>query len=174
LKPGDIVEIKGVKAPSAGVLLVVKTLCLLFSIKPDKKRGQTAKEGIQWDYWTPAKKKLLTPKLLKNCLDFDKDHIDPEIVENIRGHIESPEYSDAELKKASVAAKGLGAWVRAMIAYDDAMKVVKPKQQALAEAQASLKEAQAARDEAQANLAAIQEELRKLQETYDEAENKKK
>jgi len=174
LSSSDIVEIRGIGKPSAGVLLVTKTLCLLFDVKPDKKRGQTAKEGIQYDYWEPAKKKLLTAKLLKNCISYDKDKMDPEIVANIKEYTESPEYSEAELKKASKAALGLGNWVRAMVAYDEAMKIVTPKKQKLAEAQAQLKEAKEQYDQALANLEEIREKVRQLEETFTEAEEKKK
>lgn len=174
LSPGDIVEIRGIAKPSAGVVLVIKTLCMLFDIKPDKVRGATAKEGVELNYWDPAKKKLLTPKLLKNCMAYDKDKMDPEIVANIKEFTESQEYSEAELKKASKAALGLGNWVKAMVAYDEAMKIVTPKKQKLAEAQAQLKEAKDMYDQALANLEEIREKVRKLEETFTEAEEKKK
>lgn len=174
LSNNDIVEIRGVASPSAGVVLVVKTLCMLFDIAPDKKRGQTAKEGTILDYWTPSKKSLLTPKLLKNCMNFNKDEMKPEIISSIKEITESPEYSEAELKKASKAAAGLGNWVKAMVAYDEAMKIVTPKKIKLAEAQATLKEAQEAWDKARANLAEMEEQVRKLEETFTEAEEKKK
>jgi hypothetical protein len=41
--------------------------------------------------------------------------------------MESPDYDDKVLRNASMAAFGLGKWVRAMVQYDDAMKIVKPK-----------------------------------------------
>jgi len=37
-------------------------------------------------------------------------------------------YQDEVLKVASRAAWGLAKWVRAIVQYDEAMKVVKPKQ----------------------------------------------
>ena len=100
--------------------------------------------------------------------------MDPAIVATIKEITESPEYSESELKKASLAALGLGNWVRAMVAYDEAMKVVTPKKIKLAEAQAQLKEAQEAWDRARALLAEVEEQVRKLEETFTEAEEKKK
>jgi len=47
-----------------------------------------------------------------------------------------PAYDDGVLQNASKAAWGLGKWVRAMVQYDEAMKIVKPKQIELAEAKA--------------------------------------
>ena len=174
LSNGDITEIRGVASPSEGVVLVVKTLCILYKISPIKKRGQTAKEGTIFDYWTPSKKQLLTPKLLKNCMSFDKDNMDPDDIATIKEIVESPQYSEGELKKASKAALGLGNWVKAMVSYDTAMKIVTPKKQKLAEAQAQLKEAQEAWDKAKASLAEMEEQVRKLEETFTEAEEKKK
>ena len=63
-----------------------------------------------------------------------------QLIETLRPLINAAEYEDEVLKKASKAAAGLGKWVRAMVQYDDAMKVVKPKQAQLKEA----KEASAA------------------------------
>jgi dynein heavy chain len=174
LNNSDIVEIRGIAKPSAGVLLVIKTLCLLFSISPDKKRGQTAKDEVQIDYWSKAKKSLLTPKLLKNCLNFNKDDMKEDVVNSIKEVIETPEYSEAELKKASKAANGLGNWVKAMVAYDDAMKIVTPKKQNLKIAQESLREAQELWDKAKAELAEVEEQVRKLEEEFTEAEERKK
>ena len=174
LSNNDITEIRGVASPSPGVVLVIQTLMMLFGFPPDKKRGQTAKEGTILDYWTPSKKKLLTPKLLKNCMAFNKDEMDPEIISKIKDITSSSEYSEAELKKASKAALGLGNWVKAMVSYDEAMKIVTPKKQKLAEAQGQLKEAQEAWDKAKANLAEMEEQVRKLEETFTEAEEKKK
>jgi dynein heavy chain len=174
LNNGDISEIRSVASPSTGVILVIKTLCMLYDIAPDKKRGQTAKEGVQLDYWTPSKKKLLTPKLLKNCLNFNKDEMNPETIAQIKEIVESEEYSEKELIKASKAAFGLGNWVKAMVKYDEAMKIVTPKKKKLAEAQADLKEAQDAWDIARANLAEMEEQVRLLEETFTAAEEKKK
>jgi len=173
LSSGDIDEIRGIKQPSSGVKAVIKTLCLLFEVKPIKKKSDTGKE-VEMNYWEPAKKGLLNSKLLKSCMNFEKDKMDPVVVASIKEITESPEYSEAELKKASKAALGLGNWVRAMVAYDEAMKIVTPKKIKLAEAQAQLKEAQEAWDSARALLAEVEEQVRKLEETFTEAEEKKK
>lgn len=44
------------------------------------------------------------------------------------------DFQDARLAKASKAAHGIAKWVRAIIAYDDAMKIVTPKKIELAKA----------------------------------------
>src|SRR3569833_3170499 len=99
----------------------MKTLCIIYGVGPEKVKSQNVKEVV-YDYWEPAQKK---------CLSFDKDNINPDIIEKLKPIIASPEYSDEVLKNASKAAFGLAKWVRAMVQYDDAMKVVRPKQQQL-------------------------------------------
>ena len=110
----------------------MKTMCILFGVAPEKIRGSTAKDGSQFDYWEPAKKKVLTADLLKRCMNYDKDNISPDVVVKLKPLIESPDYQDSALSSASKAAWGLAKWVRAMVQYDEAMKVVKPKREQLA------------------------------------------
>ena len=126
LDKNDITEIKGFKSPPPGALLVIKTLCLMFNVPGEKVKGQTGKDA-QLDYWEPAKKKLLTPELLKKCQNYDKDNIAPSLIEVLKPLIEDPNYQDEVLSKVSKAAWGLARWVRAIVQYDEAMKVVKPK-----------------------------------------------
>lgn len=96
----------------------------MFYVNP-KKVG-TGKDKTE-DYWDAGKKEVLTNDLLKKCQNYEKDKIAPELIEKLRPVIELPEYEDSVLQKASKAAWGLAKWVRAMVQYDDAMKVVKPK-----------------------------------------------
>lgn len=81
LSKNDITEIKGFSKPPEGAKAVMKSLCILFGVPPDKVRGQTAKDGTQFDYWDPAKKKLLSTDLLKRCLNFDRDNMNPATIE---------------------------------------------------------------------------------------------
>jgi len=66
LDKNDITEIRGFKSPPPGAVLVMKTMCIMFKVPPEKVKGGNVKE-VQWDYWEPAKKKLLSPDLLKKC-----------------------------------------------------------------------------------------------------------
>lgn len=67
------------------------------------------------DIWETAKKFVLTTSLLTSCKEFKKDEIKPETIEKLRPIIDSPNYDDKVLKNASLAAFGLGKWVRAMV-----------------------------------------------------------
>jgi hypothetical protein len=106
----------------------------MFGVAP--KMVGTGKDKVK-DYWEPAKKQVLTADLLKRCTTFDKDNISPATIEELKPIINSDEYDDKLLKNASNAAWGLAKWIRAMVQYDDAMKVVKPKQAELKEAKES-------------------------------------
>lgn len=74
LDKNDITEIRGFKSPPPGAILVMKTMCIMFGIAPEKVKGGNVKD-VQWDYWEPAKKKLLGPETLKKCQQFEKDNI---------------------------------------------------------------------------------------------------
>lgn len=126
----------------------------------------------QKDYWEPAKKQVLTADLLKRCTTFDKDNISAAIVEELKPIITSDEYDDKVLKNASSAAWGLAKWIRAMVQYDDAMKVVKPKQAELKEAKEQSAAAQAVWDEALEKLKKVEAEMQALIDDFDAAKKR--
>ena len=100
LNKNDITELKSFKQPAQGAIMVVKTLCLMFGIPGEKSKA----DPKQLDYWEPAKKKLLTPELLKKCVNYEKDNIPQSLIEQLKPIIEDPGYADEVLFKASVAA----------------------------------------------------------------------
>lgn len=91
LDKNDITEIRAMKKPPDGALLVMKALCIMFNIPPEKVKGATAKD-VQLDYWEPAKKKLLGPETLKRCQTFDKDNLNPSIAETLKPLIADPNF----------------------------------------------------------------------------------
>ena len=169
LKKDDITELKNFAKPPPAAIIVVQTLCMMFGVA-GKKVG-TGKDATI-DYWEPGKKQVLTSDLLKRCTQFDKDNISQETVSILRPVIESPEYDEKVLKNASQAAFGLAKWVRAMVQYDDAMKVVKPKQAELKEAKDTAAAAQADWDVALEKLRKVEAEMQKLIDEYDAAKAK--
>ena len=146
---------------------------MLFEVKPDKIRGQTAKEGTTYDYWKPAQKTLLNAKLKDKCINYDKENMKPEVVALISPILDTEMYSDKVLKNASKAAFGLGKWVRAMVRFYEANKIITPKREAWAEAKKSLKEAQDIYAEKKAELDAVIALMKKLVEEFEEAKAKK-
>lgn len=164
LSGSDVTEMKSMSNPSDTVRVVAKTLCLFFDVKPDKKRGQTAAEGVKEDYWDPCKKKVLNASLLKQLQNYDKDNVDIKILEAVKPILSTPEYQDDKLKNASKAAWGIAKWVRAIVQYDEAMKIVKPKKAELAEANEKLSVAKAQLKKAEDSFAAVQATMQALEE----------
>ena len=74
LNKNDITETKGFQKPPEPAKAVMKTLCIMFNVQPEKVKGANVRE-VQYDYWEPAKKKLLNADLLKNCKNYPKDNI---------------------------------------------------------------------------------------------------
>jgi dynein heavy chain len=103
LNKNDIVELRGIKVPSDGVKIVNKSLCIMFNVACEKMKTANVKEII-WDYWEPAKKKMLNPELLGKCKNYDKDSVPAEIIEKLKPLVEDPNYDDNVLEKASKAA----------------------------------------------------------------------
>lgn len=171
LDKNDITEIKGFSTPPPPAIAVVRTLVVIFE-KPVIKKG-TGKDKVE-DWWESGKKHVLNSQLLQNCQDYKKDEIKPELIEALRPLIEAEEYKDEKLQKASKAAFGLAKWVRAMVQYYDAMKIVKPKQAELAEAKGTSAAAQKLWDDALNALRIIEAQMKELVDALEAAEAKKK
>jgi dynein heavy chain len=173
LKKDDITEIKGFSKPPEPAVAVIGTLIVLFGMEKKMLYKGTGREKVP-DPWETGKKFVLTAQLLNNCKDFKKDEIKPETIEKLRPLIEDPMYDDRVLKNASNAAWGLAKWVRAMVQYDDAMKIVKPKRAEAEAAKAQASEAQALWDAAVEKLRAVEAEMKALVEELEAAEARKK
>lgn len=91
LDKNDITEIRGFKTPPEGAKLVMKTMCIIFKVKGQKVKGPNVKEVV-YDYWEPAKKELLTPDLIKKCINYPRDNIPTEIIEALKPVIAEPNY----------------------------------------------------------------------------------
>ena len=105
---------------------------------------------------------------------MDKDNVDPELVAKMAPLLLMAEFSDAALLKAGKAALGIGSWVKAIIEYDQAMKIVKPKQAELKVAKAAAEAANKIKAEAEARLAAKEAELKACVDKLDEVQREEK
>jgi dynein heavy chain, axonemal len=104
--------------------------------------------------------------------DYDKDNVPPELVAKVNPILTSEDYTEAKMKQTSVAALGISNWTKAIVEYDEAMKVVKPKQIELKAAKEESAKATAAEDEAKANLAKVEAAFAKLSAELLEAQQK--
>lgn len=102
--------------------------------------------------------------MLKQLQNYDKDNVDIKILEAVKPILSTPEYQDDKLKNASKAAWGIAKWVRAIVQYDEAMKIVKPKKAELAEANEKLSVAKAQLKKAEDSFAAVQATMQALEE----------
>ncbi len=78
------------------------------------------------------------------------------------------------MKRAGKAALGIGSWIKAIIEYDNAMRIVKPKQAELAIAKATSAAAIKVKEEAEARLAAKEAELKACVDKLDEVQKREK
>ncbi|BBM97612.1 dynein axonemal heavy chain [Marchantia polymorpha subsp. ruderalis] len=173
LTKADITEVKAMKNPPKPVKIVMEACCIMKEVK-SKRIPDPNKPGAKIeDFWGPAQQMLADTQFLPSLKDFDKDNINPKIIEKIRPYLLLPEFVPEVVQKASKAAYGLCCWVRAMESYDRVAKVVAPKKAKLAAAEAEFKELQTALAAKKAMLQEVQAKLQKLQEKLDIMEGKK-
>lgn len=165
LKPADIVIVKSMKSPPAGVRLVLEAVCVLKGVKPIPVQDPTTGSIVD-DYWAASIKMLGDMKFLENLKTFDKDNIPPANMKKIRDkYMNDRAFVPEVIKKSSTACEGLCKWVRAMEVYDRVIKVVAPKKAMLAEAEGELL---AQLETLNAKRALLQEVSDKLQSLNDE------
>nr|XP_042905569.1 dynein axonemal heavy chain 7 isoform X2 [Parasteatoda tepidariorum] len=174
LKPSDITLVKSMKNPPNAVKVVLAAVCIMQNIKPDRVTDPGTGRKVN-DYWGPSKKLLGDMGFLQSLKDYDKDNIDPVIMEKIRGeYIHLPEFNPTNVAKASSAAEGLCRWVLAMEIYDRTAKVVAPKKAKLAEAEEQLELIMELLNAKRSELAALESKLAALKKDCDESIQKKK
>ena len=172
LSGADVTEMSRVNQPSEGLKIVAQSLCYFFienglNEKRYMIKKQTAKDPDTYEYWTHCKKDVLSGKVLQKMKDFDKDNVDPDLVAKMEPLLKTDGYKDSALKNAGKAAIGIGSWCKAIIEYDNAMKIVKPKQAELKIAKAASAAANKIKEEAEARLAAKEAELKECVDKLD-------
>eukprot|EP00940_MAST-03C_sp_MAST-3C-sp2_P000489 g489.t1 len=175
LSKDDINEVRGLKKPPAGIILVMKAVCTMLEVKPAKVKDPNDPMKKVLDYWGPSKKLMSDLKQFIDSLrNYDRDNIKPKVIAKIRkDFISDPEFTPANAYRASKACGGMCKWVLAMEKYDRVAKIVAPKKAALAESERKLAVVMAALDKKKAELGEIEDDLAKLQSEFDEATKKK-
>ena len=177
LSGADVTEMSRVNQPSEGLKIVAQSLCYFFYDTNDKKylqKKQTAKDPDVFEYWPICKKEVLSGKVLQKMKDFDKDNVPVEIIEKMTPLLTLDAFKDAALKNAGKAAIGIGSWCKAIIEYDNAMKIVKPKQAELKVAKAAASAANKVKEDAEARLAAKEAELKECVDKLDAVQREEK
>jgi dynein heavy chain, axonemal len=172
IKKSDIVEMKSMLKPPEAIRMTMAAVCIMLNQKPDRK----GKAGDPYDgYWITATKEVLNDvKFLSRLLDYDRDSIDPAIINKITAYTNDPNFTpDNVAKRGSQGAAGLVSWVHAMVLYDRVAKQVAPKRAALKKAESTLKIAQETLAVKQLALKEVTDKVAALEVSLNEAESKK-
>ena len=178
LTKADIVEVKAMRNPPAGVRLVMEVVCIIFGNKPkmveDKSPG--AKPGAKVpDYWDASSKMVQDPvAFLSSLLEFDKDGITAETIEKVEPYIQRDDFKPEIIQKVSKACTSICKWGIAMYTYYMVSMQVAPKRAALKEAQDSLENTKKELAAAKVTLAEVEAKVAGLNAKLDEANGKKK
>merc|ERR1719326_142129 len=172
LSKADLTEVKMMKTPSAGVLMVATGMCHMFGVKAVKVAAPDGKGKVD-DYWEPCKKELFNDaRLLNHMIDYDKDNMSDELIRKVTPLYEDPAFDPDAIKKASLAAMGICKWIRAMVVYDKVAKEVGPKKLKLAAAEKSAEDALNMVDSLKKELAEVIAKVNELEELQTEKTNK--
>ncbi|GLC56009.1 hypothetical protein PLESTB_001054700 [Pleodorina starrii] len=174
LSRNDIVEVKSLQNPPAGVRTVMEATCIMFDEKP-KMKDDPANVGKKIpDYWEPAKKLLNDPtKFLESLFTYDKDNIPDHVIKKIEPYIQREDFTPEAISKVSKACTSICMWARAMYVYHNVALSVAPKRAALAAAQEQLDATMEALRGAQAKLQGVEDKIAALEADYEEATAKK-
>ena len=163
LNKNDFVEMKAMKTPPAGVVLVMQALCMLMGVAPEKIKDPNDPSKKVLDYWGPAKKDVLSDtNLIQTLKHYDRDNVDPAIIKKVKPICESEEFEPSKIKKASIAAEGLSKWAIAIVSYDAVAKEIAPKRAMLAVAEAEYAEVMVKLKAKQGELKVVEDKLSEL------------
>jgi dynein heavy chain len=88
------------------------------------------------DFWDKSKKLVKDyKKLIARLENYDKDNINPTIIQKIQTYLDNPNFNPDIIKNASNAAEGICKWVIAICKYDIVYKEIQPKRDALKSAE---------------------------------------
>ncbi|KAL0879698.1 hypothetical protein ABMA27_003413, partial [Loxostege sticticalis] len=174
LNRNDIVEVKALKKPPGGVVLVIESLCVVFDIKPIKEPGASFGEKVL-NYWKPGSQMLADPTaFLDSLMKFDKESITEDMIKKLKRFIVNPDYEPTKIIKVSKACMSLCMWVHAMYKFYHVNKAVAPKKEALERATKELAAVEAMLANAKAKMQALLEGIAKLNAYLQEKEEEKR
>ncbi|KAK7111861.1 dynein axonemal heavy chain 3-like isoform X2 [Littorina saxatilis] len=175
LKPADITMVKSMKNPPPAVKLVMESVCVMLSIKSERKPDPGGSGKMIEDFWGPSQKLLGDMKFLDRLKQYDKDNIAPAVMKRIREkYMTNPDFEPSLIKNASTACEGLCRWVQAMDVYDRVAKVVAPKKAKLAEAEGELSVQMEKLNLKRSQLQAVTDKLQALNDEFEVMTQKKK
>jgi dynein heavy chain len=180
IKPNDLNELKKLGKPSDIIKLIFDCVSILkmaplMKVEPaeitlgvgkDKKTFMFVKDS----YKIVQGGILADTRFLQTIVQFskvEKDFINDETVEFMEPYLLLDGFNPMAARNASRAAEGLCTWCKAMIEYNNASKIVKPKLEALRLAEARLQDAERDLFKAEMRLKSCQDVLSSLQLDFD-------
>jgi dynein heavy chain len=166
--------VKSMKSPPPPVKLVMEAICVMKNVKGARIKDPSGSGKMVEDFWGPALKMLGDPHFLQGLKNYDKDNIDPKIIEKIRKtYTSNPDFDPDIVKNSSSAAEGLCRWVMALDKYEVVAKVVAPKQAALAIAEAEMNAEMAKLAVKVAELKEVEDKMNALESNFTKMTAKK-
>ncbi|KAK3717325.1 hypothetical protein QZH41_011557, partial [Actinostola sp. cb2023] len=174
LKPSDISMVKSMKNPPGLVKLVMEGVCIMKSMKPERKPDPSGSGRMIEDYWGPSQKMLGDMKFLESLKVYDRDNIPTSVMKKIREkYVTNPDFNPDVIRSVSSACEGLCKWILAMEVYDRVAKVVGPKKEKLAGAEAELAVQMEKLNLKRAELKEVMDKLQTLNDEFEAMTNKK-
>jgi dynein heavy chain len=180
IKPNDLNELKKLGKPSDIIKLIFDCVALLkmspmIKVEPVETTLGVGKDKKTFMFLKDSYKIvqggiLADTRFLQMITTFsqkEKDFINDETVELMAPYLQLEGFNPFTARNASRAAEGLCTWCRAMIDYNEASKIVKPKLEALRLAEARLQDAERDLFKAEMRLKACMDILGGLQQDFD-------
>ena len=82
ISKGDIAVLKGLAKPPPDVKLVTSVVCMFMNIRPEMKMNPETQKREK-DYWQPSIKMMMEQGFLKKLIDYDKEGITQELIDQI-------------------------------------------------------------------------------------------
>ncbi|KAK3881286.1 hypothetical protein Pcinc_014272 [Petrolisthes cinctipes] len=175
LKQDDIRVVKAMKNPPSGVKLVMEAVCVMLDLKPERRPDPSGSGKMIEEYWAVSQKLLGDMKFLQNLLSYDKESIPTKIITHVRNKFYShPDFDPKKIRMVSMACEGLCRWVRAMVVYDQVIKIVAPKKQALEAANHELALQNEKLEEKRKELREVTDKLQALNDEFTKKQKEKK
>ena len=186
IKPNDLNELKKLPKPGDVIKLTFDGVMILRKFQMDPVKVAEISLGIGKDkktfnfladsYASCQKTMLADSGFLKALFKFseeERDLINDETIELLMPYLELEGFDPNVARNASKAAQGLCSWVIAMVKYNGASKIVKPKLEQLAVAEAKLEDALKELSTAEAKLQTVKDKLDVLQASFQKAMSEK-
>lgn len=121
--------------PPIAVKLTLQGLCLLIDPTPKEKVKNEKTLKMETDWWAASIRLLGNPKLLSELVNFNKESMTENVVNNLGKFLNDPANRDiltvANVAKSSTACQCIIQWINGIYNFYFVNKKVKPKKQSL-------------------------------------------